>query len=80
VNADNESTIHVARTGAVSDNLKHIAEPILSAKEAIDENVLSLSHVPSANNLADLFTKPLAQQPFLLLRNALGMPHPRTNG
>jgi hypothetical protein len=80
VNADNESTIHVARTGAVSYNPKHIVAPILAAKEAIDENVLSLSHVPSANNLADLFTKPLAQQPFVLLRNALGMSHPRTNG
>jgi len=80
VNADNESTILIARTGAVSDNLKHIAAPILAIKEAIDEKVLSLSHVASAENVADIFTKPLAQQPFVFLRDALGMSHPRTNG
>ena len=59
--------------GAVggSDRAKHIDLREHYVHDAVAQGVLKLVKVPSADNLADLFTKPLPKDRFLVLRKKL---------
>jgi len=49
----------------------HFVELFL--RERVDDNTISLSHVPSADNIADLLTKGLPRESFDRLRDLLGV-------
>ena len=72
IGEDNRTCVAWAE-GAVggSDRAKHIDLRVHFVHEAVQANVLSLQVVRSADNLADLFTKPLAQPVFVSLRRRL---------
>ena len=72
IGEDNRTCVAWAE-GAVggSDRAKHIDLRVHFVHEAVQANVLSLQVVRSADNLADLFTKPLAQPVFLSQRKRL---------
>ena len=59
--------------GAVggSDRAKHIDLRQHYVHDAVSQGVLKLVKVPSEENLADLFTKPLPKDRFLVLRKRL---------
>ena len=38
-------------------------------RQALDDKVVDLKHVPTDKNLADMFTKPLPREKFLPLRD-----------
>ena len=69
---DNASAISWSE-GAVggSDRAKHIDLRVHYVHDAVAEGVLKLVKVPSEDNLADLFTKPLPKDRFLFLRKRL---------
>ena len=59
--------------GAVggSDRAKHVDLREHYVHDAVAQGVLKLVKVPSEDNLADLFTKPLPKDRFLVLRKKL---------
>jgi hypothetical protein len=54
-----------------SDRAKHIDLQQHFVHDAVHAKVLKLEVVRSADNVADIFTKPLPKTPFLVLRKQL---------
>jgi len=52
---------------------KHIGLRHHFLRERVEDNTISLSHVPSADNIADLLTKGLPRELFDRLRDLLGV-------
>ena len=67
---DNEAMIKVAASGTVSDTTKHIVPCIHAVHEAVSEKIMCVSHVESARNSADPFTKSLPPERFAILRDS----------
>ena len=61
INCDNQGAIKLARNNGYSPRTKHIDVRHHYIRELLEENVLELNYVPSAENLADIFTKPLGR-------------------
>jgi len=57
---DNQAAKFMATNGAVSARTKHIAVPFHFVKDSVLRGVVQLQFVGSRDNLADVFTKPLA--------------------
>ena len=70
VYCDNQSTIDIAKNDRGSDKCKHIAitHNFLQENEG---NTIDLLKIPTKDNIADLFTKPLPRRQFETLRNRL---------
>lgn len=58
VHYDNQLAIHLANNHRITSKSKHIAIHYHAVRELIGKR-LTLKHVPSANNLADICTKAL---------------------
>ena len=54
-----------------SDRAKHIDLRQHFVHDAVQAKILKLEVVRSADNVADIFTKPLPKTPFLVLRKRL---------
>jgi hypothetical protein len=48
-------------------------------REKVDSNELQVFHVPSKENIAEIFTKPLGRVQFEVLRDELGLVRIPTN-
>jgi hypothetical protein len=68
VNVDNQSTIAIAKEGGKEERRKHIDVKHHIIVEAIDDKTVQLRWIPSASNLADIFTKPLPPRQFNALK------------
>lgn len=68
---DNQSAIQVALYPENSRRLKHISIKHHFIKEKIDEGIVKLVYIPTNEQLADLFTKPLGKQLFTKFRDRL---------
>ena len=71
--ADNQGVLKWLQTDMVSKRLKHIDIRYLRAREDVKEGRVKYTHVPSAQNVADIFTKPLPYPQFVKFREALGL-------
>ena len=69
---DNAGTI-VSRNPVHHERSKHIGLRHHFLRERVEDNTISLSQVPSADNIADLLTKGLPRELFDRLRDLLGV-------
>ena len=68
---DNKGAIDMARDYVSNERTKHIARRWLKIRELVEQSVVNVKYVATHLNVADIFTKPLARQPFTELRNKL---------
>lgn len=68
---DNTAAIAVSKNDVHHSRTKHIDLRHHHVREAVEKNLLRLEHVPSAEQLADILTKPLAKLAFERLRDQL---------
>jgi hypothetical protein len=70
---DNQSAIALAKDNKYHQRTKHIALCYLFIRGSINDNEISLSYIPSTDNIADIMTKALLRPQFEYLRNRLGL-------
>jgi hypothetical protein len=71
--SDNQSAIALAKNNKFHARSKHIDIRYHFIREAVENEIVKLSYVPTGDNTADIFTKPLAAPKFTAFRNALGL-------
>jgi hypothetical protein len=70
---DNTSAINVAKNIILQSKTKHIEVRYHFLRDNVEKGKISLIHVPTHDQLADIFTKPLDQSTFTRLRGELGV-------
>jgi hypothetical protein len=70
---DSTSVICVAKNPVLHSKTKHIEVRYHFLRDNIEKGKIALIHVPTQNQLADIFTKPLDQATFTHLRGELGV-------
>jgi hypothetical protein len=73
--SDNQGAIALAKNNKFHARSKHIDIRYHFIREAVDNETVQLIYIPTADNVADIFTKPLAAPKFNLFRSALGLRH-----
>ena len=68
---DNSATVMLSENNKSSKKMKHIATRIAFLQEAVKAKHILLTHIGTAGQLADIFTKPLAAAQFHELREFL---------
>ena len=70
---DNQAALAIAANDSDSPKTKHIAVRYHFLRQQTADGVLQLCFVPSADNTADIFTKPLDKEKFSKFRAMLGV-------
>ena len=70
---DIAGTIALSKNPVHHERSKHIGLRHHFLRERVDDHTISLSHVPSADNIVDLLTKGLPRESFDRLRDLLGV-------
>ncbi|CAL8138644.1 unnamed protein product [Prunus armeniaca] len=73
LHCDNISTIAITKNPVFHQKTKHIDRRYHFIKDALQEGVINLEYCPTNEQLADIFTKPLAKDRFNCLREMLGV-------
>jgi transposase InsO family protein len=73
LHCDNTSAISVSKNPVLHSKMKHIPIKYHFLKEQVTNRVVQLNYIPSTEQIADIFTKPLAKTPFEYLRQKLGV-------
>ena len=69
---DNAACIEVATSKAkIRPRTKHLAVRLFHFRDHIEKGLISIEHVPSRDQLADIFTKPLPRHQFHHLRDQI---------
>lgn len=68
---DNTSAIALASNSVLHARTKHIEVGVHFIREKVVDNSVEVGQVPTEDNIADVFTKPLREPRFLLLRDKL---------
>ncbi|KAK6151891.1 hypothetical protein DH2020_014526 [Rehmannia glutinosa] len=77
---DNQSAISLAKNPIHHSRTKHFELDLHFIREKVLHNLIRVQYVPSLDQIADLFTKPLSGQFFTRLRNKLNIvPTPPLN-
>lgn len=77
---DNTSAINVPKNPVMHSKTKPIAIKYLFLREKVLEKEVQLEYVPTKEQVADIFTKPLPKDTFEYLRGELGViPLPKQN-
>jgi hypothetical protein len=71
VYGDNQSTLAVSQNGVKSDRTKHVDVKYHFITQKVEEGTVKLKWIPTAEQQADIFTKPLAAPVFERLRQQL---------
>jgi hypothetical protein len=71
VHGDNQSTLAVSKNGVKADRTKHVDVKYHFITQTVDEGSVRLKWIPTTEQQADIFTKPLAAPVFELLRGQL---------
>jgi hypothetical protein len=66
---DNASAVKLSQKVTLSQRSKHIDIRYLFIKDAIAKDLVNITHVPSGEMKADIFTKPIAGKEFVNKRN-----------
>jgi hypothetical protein len=70
---DSTSAISVAKNPVLHSKTKHIEVNYHFMGDNVEKGKITLIHVLTQNQLADIFTKPLNQATFTCLRGELGV-------
>jgi len=70
---DNASAIQVAKNPEHQSTMKHVHREYHWICENVEKGLIRVAHVPSADNVAEIFTKPLKRPSFARLREELGL-------
>jgi len=70
---DNKSAIQVAKHPEHQSTMKHVHRAYHWIRDHVEQNLISVSHVPGNDNPADIFTKPLGRVKFTKFREMLGL-------
>jgi hypothetical protein len=70
---DNKASIEMVKNPVYHDRTKHVEIDRHFIKEKIEAGIMTLSHIRSADQIADIFTKPLGRTKFEGFRGKLGM-------
>jgi hypothetical protein len=70
---DNSTAYSIANGSGWSPNTKHVAVQYYAVREDVDEKRIKVDGVASADNVADIFTKPLKPILFCRFREGLGV-------
>ena len=71
--SDNNAGIAIANDCIVNHKTKHIDIRIHNIWEKIEKKQITLEYIPTKENVADLFTKPVSGDQFKYLRKKLGL-------
>jgi len=73
INCDNTSAINISNNPVQHSRTKHIDIRTHFLRDLVESEVVSLSFIPTENQLADILTKPLDGSRFESLRKAIGI-------
>ncbi|GER52645.1 transposon Ty1-DR1 gag-pol polyprotein [Striga asiatica] len=68
---DNRGAVYLASNPVYHARKKHLELDLHFIREKVESKVVSVQHVPSCEQVADIFTKPLTGQSYTNLRNRL---------
>ena len=68
---DNTATVDLSYNPEYHSRTKHIDRRHFYVRKLVEEHILQVQYVNSADNLADFFTKPLPPKTFFKLRNII---------
>ena len=72
---DNTSAIHISKNPVQHSRTKHVAIRYHFLKDKVADGEVKLEYVPTTEQVADIFTKPLPKEVFEYLRKKLGVTH-----
>lgn len=73
ISCDNTSAINISKNPVMHSRTKHISIRYHYLKEKVMEGEVKLDYVPTTEQVADIFTKPLPRESFEYLRIKLGV-------
>jgi hypothetical protein len=73
IHCDNTSAISVSKNPVFHSKTKHIPIKYHFLREQVTNQIVQVNYIPTTEQIADIFTKPLAKTPFEYLRQKLGV-------
>lgn len=73
LSCDNQIAAALTSNPKVHSRTKHIKLDVHFSQEKVTNQSIQVSYVPSAHNIADIFTKALAHHPFHCFRDKLNL-------
>ena len=73
IKCDNTSAISISKNPVLHSKTKHIPIKYHFLREQVAQKLVKLEYVPTKEQTTDIFTKPLAKEPFEYLRDKLGV-------
>jgi hypothetical protein len=73
IHCDNTSAISVSKNPILQSKTKHIPIKYNSLREQVTNQVVKVHYIPTTEQIADIFTKPLANTAFEYLQQKLGV-------
>jgi hypothetical protein len=70
---DNTSAISISKNPVMHSKTKHIPIKYHFLREQVENQVVKLEYVPTKEQIADIFTKPLPRDTFEYLRQKMGV-------
>jgi hypothetical protein len=72
IHCDNTSAINVSKNPVFHSKTNHIPIKYHFLREQVTNQTVQVHYIPTTEQIADIFTKPLAKTPFKYLRQKLG--------
>ena len=73
IKCDNTSAISISKNHVLHSKTKHIPIKYHFLREQVAQKIIKLEYVPTKEQTVNIFTKPLAREPFEYLRERLGV-------
>jgi hypothetical protein len=73
IHCDNTSAISVSKNPVLQSKTKHIPIKYHFLREQVTNQIVRVPYIPTSEQIANIFTKPLAKTPFEYLRQKLAV-------